>query len=1798
MRIKILCMILLSMLLAACGNGLKIVSISPGKDILLNQTFPFKVNEDICPSNKLNIWTDENFVKFTPEIKGKYKWISPNTFIFSPIQQLEPIQKYEATLTEAALFGAKEISISSDKIEFSTPDFKATKAEFFWSNIPFEYYKANIQSIIEFNYPVNIDHIKQYLVVKLNGNSINNYKISNTQETDKINIIIEKVQQTEKAQNIEITLKSGAESIYGKKGTEKEEVFKYLLPAKQDLEISGSASGFDGANGWVEIAFTQGLDEKDLPQNIIFNPSKSVQYAFMDNKVRITGNFGNSSTVNVILKKGLKGISGGVLKEDFEQDFSFVNLSPTINFTDETGKYLRYNGEKTLEVNAVNIDEVEIEVYQIFKNNLLYFLNRYSYMDDYSNFEAIEPESLGKVLYKEKVALNNNQNWLEKFQININKTIPNKDKGLYNINVYSTEDRWTNTSKTIAMTDLGLITKMSGGMLMVFCNSIETTEPIANVEITLISSSNQTIISGKTDKDGVFKFDSLNKVMGSFSPRLIVAETENDFNYLDLNSMEIETSRYDITGDFSGNDIYSAFIYGERDLYRPGETGHFSAIIRDNKMQVVKDFPVIFKVISPNGAMYREFSSSVNEQGSFEIALDFPDYIQTGIYRLELYTQSNEFINRHIINVEDFVPDKIRVALNTNKDDYKPGEIVNVNIESEFLFGGKASGLKYQTDFHLVEKQFYSNKYKDYSFTGSKNKSPSIENFVAAGVLDNEGKGKSEYMIPSTATTTGYFNGYAVVNVFDLNGRSVVKSQKFKVYPFDYFVGINLKGSYFGTGENIIAKTILLDKNSNPISNHNLTLKLIRYEWKSILKKDYGNNFYYDSERKQNVVWEKDISSSNNPKETKFAVEKSGAYELRISEKGSENYSSYEFYAYGWSSSTISSFEVDKDGRIDIVLDKEKYNVGEKAKALFTTPFNGKMLVTLERNGIENYYYLDVQNRSAELTFDLKEEFLPNVYISATLFKKHTTDNSTPFFVAHGYKSLNIENLDNKITTEIISPASIKPNNKIKVSVKTNSRNSFVTLSAVDEGILQLYNSKSPDPYNYYYSPKSLKTKSYDVYKFLLPEIAKSSLLTGGGDKLTSENFDAMIKARSNPIKTKRFKPFSYWSGITTTNSSGNAEFEINIPNINTEVRFMAVSYKDSKFGFAEKSMKVYNDLIIEPEVPRFLAPEDEFIMPVSIINTTKSSQSTKVQVNAENFVYLTSEQSQNVSVPANSHVTIEFKIKAKNEIGVGKIKIFTVGKIKSEELIEIGVRPVTPYTVTTKSGTIKAGETLNLSIPNDYYPKLTKSNLVISKLYASSYSGMLKKLVEYPHGCLEQTVSKAFPLLYLGDLANLVSKNTFAQSNPIYYINEAINKVSSMQRWDGGIAYWISDEQSQYWTSVYAAHFLISAKKANYQVNSEVLNKLMRYLQKRSKQNVLVDYNYYTNNSITSKKIANKNNIYALYVLAMAGKPDISTMNYYKANKNILTGDTRYLLAGAYAYSGRMNIFNELTNEALNFEQNTRSLGNDFDSYIRSNAIMLYVLADLNPNDAKIPKLVKFLNTNAIELKKAESTQDLAFTLLALGKVAKGQENSNVDINIFVDGKVIKSSKNSDLSLDEGEFKSNSISVKATGKGLMYYYFTIEGITKTKIENYDRNIKVRREYLDYKTKGGVNLENTTQGQLLYCKITITSAAQTVNNIAITNLIPACLEIENPRLPEVNRATFQSDKLMNVRNIDIRDDRLNLFTDIQDWQTREYYFMVRVSYRGKFSNPAISAEAMYAPSEYASLNGSGKFEIK
>lgn len=1781
-------------LFISCGpsNSVSVTNFSPTGEVNNLTTFTIEFSENLAPADKQNLWLTDEFIEFEPKIPGQFKWLDARTLIFSPDVPLEPIQKYTANVTNKVLFNST-FSPDFDEYEFHTPDFDVKSVDFFWTRIPNQTYKLSVQANINFNYGVNPDQLKQYLTVLKEGEEVKDFEIVSQNSSEVIAVNFGEVQQTDDEQEFEIVINKGLESIIGKKPLQDTRKFSKDLPPITKLQITGVSSEFDGSTASIIVGTTQMVDETKLKDYVRLKPERDLQFFATENSFRIETDLENMETVELKIAKGLPGLYGGELEFEYEQVVSLVSLNPSIDFADKSGKYLMLGGNKNLQANVVNVDEVEIEVSQIFKNNLIHFLDRYSYT--YNNYDgyynpSFYTESFGRELYTEKVELSGNRNWLQKVDVNLDKALENKYKGIYTVTVRSAEDRWIQDSKMVAISDLAIIAKKSKDQIIVFVNSIKNAEPVPDVTVSVISYNNQTRLEGITGESGIVTFNNVAEQLKDFRPQLITAERDDDFNYIDLRETYVETSRFDVGGKTEYSETYQAFIYGDRNLYRPGDKVNLSAIVHDNQINVVKDLPVIVKVISPTGKTFDEFKKDLNDEGSFELSFNMPDYALTGQYRADLYIGSNQLIGVYSFSVEDFVPDKIRVALKKDKEKYFPGDKVEINADAEFLFGAKASGLKYEADIQLRHQPFVSETFGDYDFSRSTAENTSVENTFVDGNLNEEGQADISYIIPNSLTGGGIIKGYAFFSVFDLTGRPVNRSTDFTIYPKNYFLGIKAPGYYFGTNEKLNFKAAVVDYNDKAINSFTATAQLVRYEWQTILKKDYSGRYYYASEEKEVLEWEKDINFGSGLADIQFVLSRSGKYQLKLAKKGRENegFVYKQFYAYGWGSSTASSFEVDKEGRVEIVFDKKEYEPGENAKILFMTPFAGKMLITFERNGVYEHQYVDVKERSYELNIETKDSFMPNTYVTATLFRPHEADNKAPFLVAHGFASMKVEKKANKLPVTITANEKIKPNTKQTVTIKTSpSKDIYVTLAAVDEGILQIKNYQTPDPYGYMYAKRPLRVDSYDLYKLLLPEIVSTSSSTGG-DKLAAE-----LQKRANPITTKRFKLLAFWSGIRKTNSDGVVKIDLDIPQFNGEVRLMALAYTGSKFGSADKAIKVADDLIIEPEIPRVLSVGDSLVMPVTVINTTDKEGDVEINVSVEGPLKLNSPSSSGVSVKPNSTAKGIFVITTDKKVGKAKIKIETNGLAKVTNEIEIGIRPISPYVTETGSGTINAGKEVKVNIPTNFLEGTQSTVLTISKFPGLKFAKQLKYLVGFPYGCLEQTVSKLFPQIYFDELAKVIAPEIYRTNNPVYFVKEGIRKIESMQRYDGAFTYWQGGDYINEWSTVYAVHFLLEAKKAGYQVNQQVLNKALNYLQTFAKEKKVVDYTTYEGSRRTVTKIADKATIYSLYVLALGGKADLSSMNYYKARPHLLSEDTKYLLAGAYALNGKWTSYKQLLPEIFTPEVTERQTGYWFDSEVRANAIMLNVLLEVDPTNEQVQSMVRHL---ASLTERMYSTQDKSWAFLALGKAASLNADADVTVDVLVGDKKISTYTGNDLSLNTAELNGAEITLKASGKGEVYYFWSTEGVkVNKKVEEKDSYMAVRRYYYDYRNGGQVN--NFTQGQMILAKITLTGYERSAENIVITDMIPAGFEIENPRLTEVNRLNINSANLMNIQFSDFRDDRLILFTNLQRNKTSEFYYLLRVVNKGKFELPAIGAEALY-DKEYSSYNGAKQVAVR
>jgi len=734
--------------------------------------------------------------------------------------------------------------------------------------------------------------------------------------------------------------------------------------------------------------------------------------------------------------------------------------------------------------------------------------------------------------------------------------------------------------------------------------------------------------------------------------------------------------------------------------------------------------------------------------------------------------------------------------------------------------------------------------------------------------------------------------------------------------------------------------------------------------------------------------------------------------------------------------------------------------------------------------------------------------------------------------------------------------------------------------------VLQITDFKTPDPYNHFYAAKALEVNAYDLYPLLFPELKATLSSTGGDGELDANK-------RTNPMPAKRFKIVSYWSGTTKTGGSGEAEFEFDIPQFSGEVRLMAVAYKDESFGNGEAAMTVADPLVLSTALPRFLSPGDTVNVPVTITNTTNRSASATAALNVSGPLNVLGDKQQSININSNSEGQAIFQVVAAPAVNVGKIKVEVQGLgEKFTDETEISIRPASPLQVVTGSGSLTGGSVQRISIPlNDFMPNSTDYQLVVSRSPALELGKQLRYLCEYPYGCTEQTVSIAFPQLYYGDLADQMKSNQGNKANANWNIAEAIRKIKLRQLYNGAITLWDGEGTEHWWATVYAGHFLLEAQKAGFEVDKNVLNGILNYLNNKLKNKETVLY-YYNQND--KKKIAPKEVAYSLYVLALAGKPNVSAMNYYKSNAMLLSLDCKYLLSVAYAVAGDKAKFREMLPSAFSGEVSVAQTGGSFYSDIRDEAIALNALIDADPSNAQIPVMAKHV-ADKLKQRRWYSTQECSFSFLALGKMARAANKATVSADVKVNGKTVGSVESSPLKLTAKQLGGTNIDIASKGEGRLYYYWQSEGISVSgAYKEEDNFIKVRRRFFDRYGRV-IDGNSFTQNDLVIVQVTVEKAYDgVVDNVVITDILPAGFEIENPRTKEIPGMDWIKDAATPVA-LDVRDDRINLFDDVRS-SRQTYYYAVRAVSPGNYRMGPVSAEAMYN-GDYHSYNGGGVIRV-
>ncbi len=1135
----------------------------------------------------------------------------------------------------------------------------------------------------------------------------------------------------------------------------------------KDFEVRAIKPSMFGASPSIEIEFNKGIELDKIKGYIDISPKLDF-YAEDDYQgISLKGDFvpGNSYDIEVL--KGMPSTDGSTLRETTKQTIVIPDYNPALEFK-VPGLYMPLKGNQNIPVEATNVDQIKVKVHRVYDNNIVYLLNNMS--------SSRLPVDLGLDVIEQTIGTECERNKPKEVLLDLKEIVSSDARGIFFVTLSEDKENSRHKdSKLVLTTDIGIVVKKSDADLFVWLNSLSTTASAAGATVKVFSKNNQQILEGISDTDGLVHFENVNW-LGDRKPFVVTASSSGDLAFIELEKCILTETDFDVQGRPYLRSGYEGFVYTDRGIYRPGEKIHLRAAVRDVAQELPESFPVVFEIIRPDGREFTKLNGVLSQFGTLDLDASIPDYALTGVYTANLTIPGNkQAIGSVKFNVEEFMPDRLKVSVNIIEKRFNLQEAIPINVKAEQFFGAPASGRQVEVICNLRPVEFSAEGYKDYFFNDKTKVFPVKTINLEEKISDNDGAASFELKLPEGIEPPSALSCEINAVVKELGGRAVTAHLERFVDVYPYYIGIRQASAGYASPNQLIKfNYVVLSGEGKKLDVPELEVNICKVIYSSVLKKDEKGEFRYVSGTKEECILKDTIKQGDSSGVFSYTPKSWGDYVIRIkSKEKSFHTASLAFYS---SDSGYMPWAMERPDRIELKLDKASYQVGDIAKLSIKSPFKGKALVTISKDKVVSAKVIELENQTQEIPITVEGDFAPNAYCAVTVIRQVYPDKDWVSYRAYGIIPIAIDNSAHRLNVNISAPKSSTPKETVKIDINAG-KEAEISVVLVDEGVLRLTGFKTPDPFEFFYGRRGNNIMTSDIYSFLIPEFGKKKIGANSTPSGDGNPYDP--KKHLNPISAQRVKPVVLWKSNVVTDTDGKASVEFKIPEFSGNLKIMAVAVGGKDFGSAEEDMKITEPLMIKPNLPRVLSVNDEFIVPVSVFNSMGNDQDVVISLEASEGFNIIVEKSFNLNIKNNKEGMFSFKLKApslpqKAEI---KIKASTVG-YATETVTELTVRPPVPFTTLTGAGAVKAPGSQNISISGSWLNGTEKYNLIITSLPALQFAGGLKYLMQYPYGCVEQTTSCSFPLLYLKDIAALVDPKKYSPAMVDNYINAGITSA------------------------------------------------------------------------------------------------------------------------------------------------------------------------------------------------------------------------------------------------------------------------------------------------------------------------------------------------------------------------------------------------------------------------------------
>ena len=1766
----------------------------------VGSTEPLRVRfvESVAGENLVGHALRKPVFSFHPPIAGLARWEDRRTLAFQPNQPLPLRQEYQAELDLAALFPNRDnleslhwtFAVNGREVQTSTGDFVLLD--------PGEPRRLRYEGEVTFTEKVSIEVVRQAAELRLEDSPVSLAWEGGDRQFRFISASIERNQL-----NQQLVFSLDGPPLELSQTYRRE----FALPPLQRMQVV-SVEQQGGEQAGITVEFSDEVDPRqEIAGLIAVEPVQQLQLKVLGKKVLVQGNFAHGQQYALQIHPGIRSRWGPATRELRQEAIAFADRKPQIRFASD-GVFLPSANTRRIRFSTLNLSRVTVEVKKVFANNLGYFLQNEqlsSVSQRRDEFNDHFVRRVGVDVAYEILEIGAQRNvWLQ-HELDLTALIDPGDRGLYLIGLrfdendmlygtskeretyrqrprhFNREDYFSHpysqgylhangrVYKAVALSDIGLTCKLTHQRLLVWATRIGDAAPLPGVEVTLRTYQNQIIAQQTTDAQGRADFTAVDAEVF-----YVEAEKDGQRSVVKPGEMAWSLSAFETGGQEVEPNGVRAFVYTERGVYRPGDTVHAAVIARHADHTFPDDHPLTLKVFNPKNQLVVEQTQTQAQEGFFAFEFSTHPDAPTGNWRMEAHVGSRTF--SQVLKIETVAPERLKVEVIPDQERLGPGDrTLSFTLRGAYLFGNPAAELQAQASVTLrgVARSFP--RYPGFTFADESVEYEPVQTEIFSGHLNAQGQTRVEWPLPSVGRPPSALEAVLDARVLEKGGRPSQKRAAVAIDPHPHYVGLqkpDLDYGYARVGTDLQVPAVVVDPQGTALPGRPLNYRIYRGDlhwWWEYEDRD-AFRLRFRSGRSTEVVDEGEITSAATPVSLTVSLENEGQYLIEVTDSGGHT-AAFFLRAYPWGEAVSGGEDA---GQLTLRTDREKYAPGDVAVLRFPVPREGSVLVSVEQDARvlqANWHPIDDAQGEARVEIPITAAMAPNAYATVSVIQPHAqTANDRPLRM-YGIVPLMVEDPLTRRELLLELPASLEPESSLEVGIQTADRQpTRFTVAVVDEGLLSLTDFATPDPWLGFFGKVRLSVRTADLFGQVLGAHRGDLFRTfsiGGGLALVRQLDDDMLE------RVRRFEPVSMFQGPLTTDPQGSARVRFPIPNYVGAVRVMAVAASGRRYGHAEKTVPVKSALMVMPTLPRVLGPEDRITVPATVFAMEDSIGPVDISLDAEGPVRVQEPSIQTVDLPHPGDADVAFQLQVEPAVGAARIELTaTAATASAMHRTEIEVRPSATRVYAVEEQPLAPGQSVTFTVPDRGIRGTNQARVSVRRGPSLSLDHRFGQLLRYPYGCIEQTVSAAFPQLYLKDLIEVDNQ---LQKQIDAAIDAAVYRLRRYRLADGSFSYWPGGSRVSAWSSLYAGHFLLAARDLGYHLPADMLQDWLRFQQSQA----------------LTVRDELRVRAYRVYLLSLAGQPSIASMNLLRESALTSMEDTeKWLLAAAYQLAGVTDVADQLARRAGLDVREYQETGGTYGSGLRDRAIlldMLVVFRQWPRADALATDIAQALSAPGWL-----STQTTGYALMALGNfhrsIQRGEQPELAGAIRLPDGEEIPFrtlGRAFQHDIDSG-FGGQVEVTLAPDADVEQAFAALnwEGVPlRDESPDETRNLSLRVEWLD---ENGMPLNPTglKQGTRFWAHFQVAnaSAARRVEEVALMQILPAGWEIENARLNNRQRpAWMRRWKVGREEYLDIRDDRVIWFFELDHRTTLDFAIELSAVTVGEFSLPPARVEAMY-----------------